>query len=381
MAPGNIRLGAVIQAAVDRRERVGDLDPYDLPIVVACRDLLANTIGQLPLVNYRGHLPTDVQPPIVVRPDPSEYRWQTFTRLVHQLTRAGYVWLFPLTYDASGWPTSVRVVDAAEAAGTFDPSGRLETVHWEGERYDPATDEVALLPYRQPRVGTLGEPPLAMCMRAVEYLAALWQMAGSYWEAGFPSIAYVVEAALSPTQRADTKAALIAASRRAHEPAVVDRGGRFDSLGGSAVESQLVESIEVANAEIARAFGVMPSLVNVRGGDSLTYSTTEGEMRKWLALGLGAYLGRIEAAWSDMRPYGQTARFDTGVLLRSDLAARYSAYSVALGRWLTVDEVRAAESLPPAGPGLEADAATPGTVPTLFADPQTNVPTSTGVFP
>jgi len=141
---------------------------------------------------------------------------------------------------------------------------------------------------------------------------------------------------------------MLDAFARRHEPAVIDRGGRLESIGANAVDSQLVESIEAANAEVARAFGVMPSLVNVRAGDSLTYSTTEGELSKWLKLGLGSYLTRIEAAWSQLRPAGQTVHADTSVLLRTDLAARYNAYSIGVGRWLTVDEVRRAEALPPA---------------------------------
>jgi phage portal protein BeeE len=120
-------------------------------------------------------------------------------------------------------------------------------------------------------------------------------------------------------------------------------------VGSSAVESQLMESIAMANAEVARAFSVMPSLVNVAGGDSLTYSTTEGEYQKWLSVGLGPYLTRIEGAWSDMTPYGQVCRFDTAALTRADFATRANAYAVALNYqpWITPDEVRDREGLPP----------------------------------
>ena len=48
--------------------------------------------------------------------------------------------------------------------------------------------------------------PLGECERAVAYFAALWEMAGSFWEAGFPSIAYVVEQALNKVTRDEVKA-------------------------------------------------------------------------------------------------------------------------------------------------------------------------------
>lgn len=345
------KLGQAIADAVNRRAGIGDLTPFELPIVVACRDLLANTVAQLPLVNFAGPYPTATQPPIVVTPDPFEPRWQTLHRLVNNLTGPGYAWLRPTAWLADGWPAAVSVVDAAEAAGTFDPSGRLEYVYWQGQRLTPGRDGIVWVPWRVERVASLGTGPIGSCARAVEYLAALWQMAGSFWEAGFPSIAVVIDGALNTTQKRETKDAVMASWARRHEPAVIDRGGRLESIGTNAVESQLVESIAVANAEVARAFGIMPSLVNVQAGDSLTYATTEAEMSKWLKLGLGAVLARVEAAWSSLRPYGQHVRADTSALLRSDLNGRYAAYSVGINRWLTVDEVRRAEGLPPPPPG------------------------------
>jgi hypothetical protein len=372
---GNERIGALIQEAIDRRNRVGDVDVFELPIVVACRDLIANTVGQLPLVNYRSGLPTATQPPIVVRPDPCETRRDTMVRLVNNLTGPGYAWIVPTAYLADGLPASVRVVDAAEAAGIWDPRGQLERVVWEGESYDPSMGEVHLIRWRYDRAGAPADcGPLGACRKVVTYLAALWQMAGSFWEAGFPSIALVIEGALTTTQKAETKRSIVDAFARSHEPAVIDRGGTLEPIGTNPVESQLVESIAAANAEVARVFGCMPSLVNVDAAGSLTYSTTEGELRKWLALGLGAFLTPIEAAWSDLRPFGQECRFDTSALLRSDLSGRYNAYSIAVDRWLTVEEIRRSEGLPwpppsPLDPGNN-------TAPSVFADP---IPNPTGV--
>ena len=315
---GNERLGRLIQDALDVRNGIGDLDVFELPIVVACRDLIANTIGQLPLVNYRGNLPTGDQPPIVIRPDPNETRRDTMVRLANQLTGPGYAWVFPTTWYADGvTAASVRVVDAAEAHGMFNPRNELVNVIWEGNHYDPALREAHLIRWRIPSSGlTLDCGPIGGCRRVVEYLAALWQMAGSFWEAGFPSVALVIEQALTSTQRTEAKQAMMASFARRHEPAVIDRGGTLESIGTSPVESQLVESIAAANAEVARVFGLMPSMVNVQSVGSLTYSTTEAELRKWLALGLGAFLTPIEACWSDLRPYGQNVQFDTARLLR-----------------------------------------------------------------
>jgi len=375
-AAGNERIGRLIQDAIDRRNGIGDIDIFELPIVVTCRDLIANTIGQLSLVNYRGNLPTDDQPPIVVRPDPNETRRDTMVRLVNQLTGPGYCWVFPTTWYADGvTPASVRVVDAGEAAGIWNPRHELVDVIWEGEHYDPQLGEVHLIRWRITSADAPADVgPIGGCRRVCEYLAALWQMAGSFWEAGFPSIALSIDQPLTSTQRTETKRALLDAFARRHEPAVIDRGGTLEPIGTNAVESQLVESINAANAEVARVFGIMPSLVNVIAQGSLTYSTTEAELRKWLTLGLGAFMTPIEACWTDLRPHGQVVQFDTSRLLRTDLMQRYSAYSIGIDRWLTPQEVRAAEGLPwpPPSPlpgGAAAFDAPPVTTP--FTDPVT----------
>lgn len=355
IARGEAQIAALIEEARDRRLVGTGMSPWELPIVVACRRVIADTVLQLPLVTLRDRRPVPRQPPVVVRPDPWEPRWLTMQRVVDNLTGWGHVWIMPTAWDATGWPTAVRIIDAAQGAPSFDATtGDLTSVAIAGQHLTPGPDGVIWLPYEVPYRGHVGQSPIARCWRAVEYLAALFDMAGSFWEAGFPSLALTVLQRLDPDDTRKLKDQILGAWSRRHEPAVLDNGATLNPVGSSAVESQLVESIAAANAECARAFGVMPSLVNVAGGDSLTYSTTEGEFQKWLAVGLGPYLTRIEAAWTDLTPYGQQTRFDTAELTRADLATRAAAYATALGgaAWLTADEVRDREGLPMLGTPL-----------------------------
>jgi len=365
-------LEASIADAIAARGSGVALTAFELPIVVACRDLIANTVGQLPMIAYRGNAPRPDQPPIIVRPDPYEPRWQTLHRLCNNLTGWGHAWLVPSAHYADEYPAAVRVVDASRAFGEFDSTGRLTAVYYDGQRLEPGTGAI-LIPWRVTQAGSLGTAPLADCSRAIEYLAALYDMAGSFWEAGFPSVAVLVKQTLNATQTAELKSQVLSAWARKHEPAIIDRDGQLAPIGSSAVESQLVESIAIANTEIARAFGVMPSLVNVAAGDSLTYATTEAEFSKWLKVGLGQYLNRIEAAFTDLTPYGTQVRFDTAELLRTDLTARYQAYAIGVDHgWILPAEVRAREGFPP----LPADALPPpSSSSTMLADPVTDTAT------
>lgn len=371
IARSEARVLELITAAQQARLSGAAMSPWDLPIVVACRRLLADTVAQLPIVSTRHRVPLATQPPICLRPDPNEPRWLTFSRIVDNLTGWGHVWIVPTAWDAAGWPVAARVHDAAQGAPVFDAiSGELVDVSIGGRRYPPGPDGAIWLPYEVTHRGSVGVSPMARCWRAVEYLAALYAMAGSFWEAGFPSVAVQVGARLSPDDTSKLKSQVLSAWARRHEPAILDNGATLAPVGASAVESQLVESIAMANSEVARAFGVMPSLVNVGGGDSLTYSTTEGEFTKWLAVGLGPYLTRIEGAWTDMTPWGQTCRFDTAALTRADLATRVAAYATALGGapWLTQDEVREREGIPPMGT-TTGDRDTPVTAGDVLAIP------------
>jgi HK97 family phage portal protein len=348
-APANPVEAAIAAVLAQRARGYENLDPYALPVVVACRGLLADTLGQLPLITLRGRRPLPRQPTLTLRPNPGEYRWLTFHRMTNNLTRWGYTFLRVTDWTAAGNPAAVRVLDPSSASPVWDPvSGGLDTVWHNGEELTPGLD-VMWVPYRVERAGSLGEAPLDACAEPLRLFGELFSMAGSYWETGFPSLIVEVAQRLAPGQAQAIKQQIIESMAGRHEPAVVDQDGKVSSIGSSAVEAQLVESIAVANAEIARAFLMPPSLVNVASGDSLTYSTVEGEMRRWLATGLGAYLNRFEAAFDDLTPQGQRTRFDTTELLRADLAGRVEAYSTALAgeAWLTVDEVRDLEGLDP----------------------------------
>ena len=357
-------LERIIAEARARRERTGEILPFELPIVVAAA-ISSPTRRHLPLVNF----PATFPPSTADRVAADRGILLASLHRSSNLTGPGYV-ADPEWSIRRGVTPPGRVVDAAEARHGR-PAVRLDVRHLQCNGTRRAGSSARVDPGAGRTVGTL-VPPARSCIRRL-VPGRPCAMAWSFWEAGYPRSP--VMNALTLTQKL-SQDELLAAMARRHEPAVVDRNGRLEAVGSNAVDSQLVESIEVANAEIARTFGVMPSLVNVRAGDSLTYSTTEGEFAKWLKLGLGAVLMRLEAGFSELRPHGQHVRADTAELLRTDLAARYAAYSTALGRWLTLAEVRAAESLAPAPPD-----AFPAELSPPSAPPSSPLSDPSGVFP
>lgn len=118
-------------------------------------------------------------------------------------------------------------------------------------------------------------------------------------------------------------------------------------------DSEFTEQRRLAAQECARAFGLPPWAIGAPIGDSLTYSTVEGQNRYLVDHCFRPWAIRIERAFNadpDLLPGSNYLALDFDGFLRGDSAKRADYYGKALeAGWLTVDEVRAAEDLPPLG--------------------------------
>ena len=138
-------------------------------------------------------------------------------------------------------------------------------------------------------------------------------------------------------------------------PAVLSGGITFAPLQLSARDAQLIEQRRWNATEIATMFGLPPYLVGGSTGDSLTYSTVEGEMIRLWTTALMPMATRLERAFSAWLPRGHRLRFVPDALLRSQTKDRYEAHKIGTeAGFLTVDEVRDLENRPPLTPAQRA---------------------------
>jgi Phage portal protein len=125
---------------------------------------------------------------------------------------------------------------------------------------------------------------------------------------------------------------------------------KFTPLQWSSREMQLVEGREMVIKDISRLTGVDADYLAV-AVSSDTYANTESRRRD--LLGLSPMAGLVAAveqrlSHSSVTPQGLTVKFNMDAFLRSDTATRYEAHKVALeAGFLTVNEVREMENLPP----------------------------------
>jgi len=148
---------------------------------------------------------------------------------------------------------------------------------------------------------------------------------------------------------------LIAGNRR--KPGVLGKGMEIQELTLSAEDAQLIATRQFQVEDIARAFGVPPFMIG-----HTTNTTSWGSGVEQMGIGfvkytLSRHLVGIEQECNNKlfnRPY--FCEFMTAGLERGDTIGRFNAYRVALGRagepgFMTVNEVRKAENLPPVKDG------------------------------
>ena len=136
-------------------------------------------------------------------------------------------------------------------------------------------------------------------------------------------------------------------------------GAKFHAGSFAPKESQLIEATEAQVRNVARWFNLPPSKLGISG--SVSYNSKTEDNQNFLDDTLSATLAMICAElWfkllSEAEQVDHYFEYDTTALLRMDTTKRYSAYEVGLrARFLSRNEVRKKENLPPVDGGDEFD--------------------------
>jgi phage portal protein BeeE len=119
----------------------------------------------------------------------------------------------------------------------------------------------------------------------------------------------------------------------------------IDPTAASAVEAR-----KEMVADIGRYFGIPTLLLNAPAGDSETYGTSEGQALGLVTYTLQNYINAIEDAITDQLPGGRYLQIEVDPLRRGTQYSRAQSWQLATAgkAWMTPDEVREEEGLPPA---------------------------------
>lgn len=314
-------------------------------MVVACRGLLADTVSSFPLEAFNtqtGEL-VERQPPIVRRPDPAEPVSDTFEKVVMDMTSAAGQSVLRITArDTLGAPIALEQIRPARVTWQLTGDGQDVAVY-KIDDVPQRPGNLLVVPFILDGNSPVGKSPLAQINPELLQLSAANLFATEYLNGA----ATPLYALISPTRLQEGQAEkLIEAwedARAKRRPAVLS--GQYDLRTYDQVsiaDALLLEAQNNLDARIARVLQIPPSLVNAESQSNLTYSTVRDEFLRFLQLGLDAsFLKRIEAAWSELLPRGQSARFNTNRLTRLDESTRLDKAIAGFQSGLfTLDEAR-----------------------------------------
>lgn len=197
---------------------------------------------------------------------------------------------------------------------------------------------------------------------AIGNAIAMEEFAGKFFSEGaLPNMVLTFPKSLTDPQIKSLREFWLERHRGNHYmPAVLTEGGKAESLSMSAEDTQLLESRKWQVVDICRAFGVPPFMIGETEKTTSWGSGVEHMSIGFVMYTLQPHLNRWEQELNRklFRNGAFFAEFNTSGLLRGDNKARSDYYRQAIGGshgpgWMTINEVRRLENLPPVEGGDE----------------------------
>lgn len=316
----------------------------------ACVRLLADTVSTLPVDVYRrgarDPLPT---PPLLQEPAAGTPRHEWLEAVMRSLLLRGNAYgLVTARSGSTLLPAQVELVNPDHVNVRLDEDGRVE--------YRIGGQTLAREDVWHVRAHVTPGQPTGLSVVEYARQSIGVGLAAEKFGAQFFGDHATPSGVLSTTQhltqqQANTLTeqwkALHGGKRRV---AILTGDLKFTPVSIRPDESQFIETSGFNVRQVCRMFGVPPEMVGAESGGSLTYANVEQRNLDMLRYCVGPWLVRLETALSALLPRQQFVKFNANALLRSDTKTRYEAHEIALrAGFLTVDEVRDLEDLPPLG--------------------------------
>lgn len=338
-----------------RRWGRGDTDEaMRLSAVFACIRLLSEAIATLPLDVFKRVGPTRVaqSTPLVLQfapPGPTrvEYLGQLMISLLTDGNAFVMVGRTPL-----GAPISLQVLDPQRVQVARNKQDRV-AYFVDGIGEELGANEIMHIKGMSLPGRLRGLSPIGYAMETISVGLMAQRYGARFFENGsLPSAVIEAEQGMSDaaiSRWRETWDARHAGSDNAGKVGLLTGGAKFKQVSIDPKQAQFVEVRQFQVPDIARIFGVPPHLI---ADASNSTSWGSGLAEQNLAFGqfsLRPWITRIEEAHSALiRPSASFVKLNLDALLRASLADRYAAYAVGISNgFLTVDEARATEDLPP----------------------------------
>jgi HK97 family phage portal protein len=325
-----------------------------VPAIWRATTMIADSVGVMPLQAYRNDQKIDPTPRLLERPNPLETRIETISAMVAALLLHGNYVAILGEPGPTGYPESIYPV-APERVTIMKIDGRKI---FRIDQIDYTSDQIFHIKGFSLPGDVAGIGIIAAQRQGIGAAVAVMEYAARYFNGGaMPS--YVIKS--SNPDLEENEAELLKIKWMEHYggksriPAVLNASTDIEPLTANANDSQLVEARNQAVSDSANIVGVPGNMVGAPN-TSRTYSNVEAQGLEYLRTSIAPLTTRIEATFTDYLPRGQMAKFNYDSLLRADTYTRYQAHKLALeAGFLTVDEIRELEDLPPIGTDTEIE--------------------------
>ena len=335
----------------------------EVPAVIACIRVIAESVGSLPLHIYR----MDSNGAKVLATDSPLYRLMRYAPNDEQTSlelREQLVMLYLLYGDAycelvrddRGVVREMMPLHPSRMTSERLSDGTLQYIYREPTGKQTIYNQRQLWHLRMPTLDGVHGLSLPTLVRdAIAHARALESYGLTYFSNNArPGVVLQSDNPIPPEAAERMREQWERMHRgpdRAHRTAVLPNGLKVHELSGSNESSQFVEASKQAVITICRAFRVPPHLV--QSLDGATYSNIEHQSREFLTYTLLPHLRRIEDSISRDLIDDPTlfAEHDVHAFMRGDSAARAAWYQQALNSGImSINEVRSAEGMNPIGP-------------------------------
>lgn len=123
---------------------------------------------------------------------------------------------------------------------------------------------------------------------------------------------------------------------------ILSNGLKWEQVTMSAVDAELIQTLKLTSLDIAKVFGVPPSMLGIDSNG--TMSSTEALINQWRATGLNFVAQHIESTFERLfkLPVDEELRFDLDNLARTDFASKVEALTKSIQQGLmSPNEARA----------------------------------------
>lgn len=314
----------------------------------ACVRLLSEQISSLPLNVWRenGDSPVKVRRSLFSNPAAVGTTDRWVKQCVVSLAMRGNAYGLIVARDGFGFPTQVEWLHPDEVH-VDESRPTLPKYYWRGQPVP--WEDMHHIPWFVEPGKVKGLSPIGQFARSIGIGLEATEYGATWFEhGGTPPGTFQNKQRTLTTDQAEAVSQRLDAAIKRRRPLVFGADWDYTSLKVSPEESQFIQTMKLNATMMATIYGIPPEQVGGESGGSLTYDNPVLDGLSLYKMTIRPWLEMLESNFNLLLPERQYAEFNPDALLRGDTKTRYEAHQMALNaRWMTINEVRKIEGLPP----------------------------------